>query len=676
MKQNFAFLGSFLALAPFCGAATIYINQASYDTAYAKTAIIQSSADLSGSSFSLMQNGTAVYTSALGAGSIPDNWSTDNYYIADFSAYKTPGTYKLQISENGTTVSSGSITIQGNALATSTLTKLLNYFREDRADDNVMWNEDASIGIYGSSTTKNVQGGWYDASGDVSKYFSHLSYANYLNPQQIPLTTWALTFTADRIPSLLTSISMGDFAKAEALWGADFLLRMQSAEGYFYMTVFDGWGYQSREICAFSGSDGIKSADYQTAFREGGGMAIAALARISTWGMNGDSSSAAYLAGAERGFAHLQSKQTLGGTCAYCDDGKENIIDDYTALLAASELYNATQNTEYLNVARNRATHLIGRLSSDGYFYSDNNKTRPFWHASDAGLPLVALVRYLEIESDESVAAAIRTAASKHLSWLLQITNKVSNPFGYARQTYKTGGSIKDGFFIPHDNESKYWWQGEDARLASLSAASVYASRMLNYSLPDSISKYAINQLDWILGKNPYGICFMKGAGTKNPGTYSGSSPYATTIAGGIANGITGYRTDGSGIAWDAASEMELNTWDNWRWIEQWLPHSTWFLMAIATLEDENQPKPNAIPYMRNKSQKPAFAVTKSGNILNLTFAKTSNEKIRLIDMRGRTLSETVLSSSKEAILKIPSNFKGLSIVKTEKSGYREIAVE
>ena len=38
-----------------------------------------------------------------------------------------------------------------------------------------------------SGKRADLHGGWYDASGDVSKYLSHLSYANYMNPQQTPL---------------------------------------------------------------------------------------------------------------------------------------------------------------------------------------------------------------------------------------------------------------------------------------------------------------------------------------------------------------------------------------------------------------------------------------------------------------------------------------------------------
>ncbi|MCV5754657.1 hypothetical protein OFN51_38255, partial [Escherichia coli] len=39
----------------------------------------------------------------------------------------------------------------------------------------------------------------------------------------------------------------------EALFGADFLVRMQNEKGFFYMTVFDKWSKDTaqREICAY-----------------------------------------------------------------------------------------------------------------------------------------------------------------------------------------------------------------------------------------------------------------------------------------------------------------------------------------------------------------------------------------------------------------------------------------
>ena len=694
-----------LAFAASASAANFYYNQVGYDTGKPISIIVKSDAQLDGAEFKLMSGGNAVQTGTLSKGTNPDNWTNNGkFYVATLDKAVAAGTYTLQITENGQPVKSDEFKVQENALAKQTLGAVLDYFYDDRATNQAIVEQDKKVPVYGSGATRDVHGGWYDASGDVSKYLSHLSYANYLNPQQIPLTVWSLAFAAEHIPQLLGKTSTKAKTADEAAFGADFLVRMLDDQGFFYMTVFDKWGnpLDKRELCAFSGSNGIKSANYQTAFREGGGMAIAGLARVAHLeGMGitakGDYTTAQYLDAAKKAYEHLTSKQSIGGNCAYCDDGKENIIDDYTALLAATELYIATGKSQYLTDAQARAEHLAGRLSDDGYFWSDDAKTRPFWHASDAGLPLMALVRYLEAEAmidyepcppdvecvipGAEIMRAAKAAVEKHLKWLVGITNKVDNPFGYARQTYKTNNAIKDGFFIPHDNESNYWWQGEDARIASLAAAAVYAANALE-SLDDDVNKYAADQLDWILGKNPYATCMMYGFGKKVPAKYDGQSAYDATLKGGIANGITGKNNDGSGIAWDddgvtAVGFPADEPWNNWRWIEQWIPHSTWYLMALTARYDENKPfisVPGEVSIPKTKLAATGFDVKLAGRTLTVNVANAKSAKVSVVGLDGAKVASSALNAGR-AVLGLDMLKGGVYLVKVEGVGARKIVV-
>ena len=701
-----------------------YLNQAGYDSDKPISIVVKSTNELEGTKWTLFYapddnalTGATVLEGTFGKGSNPDNWANNGKFYTININQTLPYSGQFYIANvEGSPSSSDYFIIKEKALATNTLGMVMNYFYNDRANNATIMSWDQEVSVYGSSgVTRDVRGGWYDASGDVSKYLSHLSYANYLNPQQIPLTVWSLAFAAERIPTLLAATTTKAPAAEEAAFGADFLVRMLDEQGFFYMTVFDNWGMGSRYLCAFSGSDGKKSANYQTAFREGGGMAIAGLARVSKLGVKGDFTSEQYLAAAEKGFAHLSEKQSIGGTCAYCDDNKENIIDDYTALLAATELYAATETVTYLMEARKRAEHLISRLSEKGYFWSDNASTRPFWHASDAGLPLIALIRYAEIESaintkssgsliDWSCPASLNSicnnphleqavaAIQQHYSWLINVTNNVDNPFGYARQTYKTNGEIKDGFFIPHDNESNYWWQGEDARLASLSAAISLTGNSLG--VKDSIlDKYATDQLDWILGKNPYSTCMMYGIGKKNPNKYNGQSEYDATLEGGIANGITGKNNDGSGIAWDDDGVSAVGfdplqeAWNNWRWIEQWLPHSTWYLMALATRYDEKSVAIyKALDTSNNPLQPPIsiqkpqiaknFNVHLQGKVL-LIHAENlkKNTSVNVIDINGKNVATATLSEGNTTI-NLANLQSGIYIVKVNGFGTQKIALK
>jgi hypothetical protein len=315
-------------------------------------------------------------------------------------------------------------------------------------------------------------------------------------------------------------------------------------------------------------------------------MAIAALARISQWHTNGDFKSQEYLDAAQRAFIHLLSNNTK-----YDDDGKENIIDDYCALMAATELWIATGTEIYKNEARRRANNLSIRMMAQGYFIA-NNSNRPFWHASDAGLPVIALSRYVTKETDTALRNVALSTIRKALDYNLRVTNNTSNPFGYARQTFVFRNRIKDGFFIPHENETGWWWQGENARLASLATAALVGGKLVyggenNRGARDSLRAFASQQLSWILGCNPYSICFMYKFGLKNV-PYMHSNYGHGSESGGVSNGITGNKNNGDGSGIDFKIQDDGN---EWRWTEQWIPHAAWFLQAVAALAQDDQQK-------------------------------------------------------------------------------------
>jgi hypothetical protein len=560
----------------------LHLNQVGFDAARPKHAVVEASGPLS--RFQVLDAlGAPIHCGALEQVAFSEWQGGPDYYTVVFDGLRQPGTYRLQVGG----ARSEPFEVQDGLLFARLVPLLLDYFRSARADDPDVWAAEQAVPFEGSEERRDVRGGWYDASGDISKYLSHLGYANFFNPQQIPLVAWALAWLHDERGAHLPGGMAAD-VRDEALWGADYLHRVLDPAGYFYLDVFDGWSGDlgARTICAFVGESGTRTRDYQAAFREGGGMAVAALARIAAWGQAGSFAAAQYLDDAERAFAHLQTHGT-----DYCDDGIENVIDDYAALLAASELFAATQDAQYLAAARERAAALAARLHPDGYFIADAG-SRPFWHASDAGLPAVALARYAALETDAAMRAAALHTLGAHLRYLLDVTREVANPFGYARQHVNTGGGVRSSFFIPHDNETGYWWQGENARLGSLAAAAELGGRAVcpgtqpgAASLPFELAGYAADQIDWVLGKNPFDLGFIAGIGRNHPPAYSASKPQQGHHDGGIANGITGRNDDGSGIRW--LSDDAPDSWTQWRWVEQWLPHAAWYLVAVGAASRE-----------------------------------------------------------------------------------------
>ncbi|MDB5140770.1 MAG: hypothetical protein JWR12_2686 [Mucilaginibacter sp.] len=565
----------------------IYANQIGFDSRGPKTAVVGVDHPLLGkTTFHLINtvNNKTVYTGVLSGPQHIDEWTPGKiYFRADFSDFNKSGKYRLNIIVDGKLYNSNPFEIEEDALAKLTISSIIHYYNKQRANTPAELAADAHMHMIGSDKTVDMHGGWCDASGDVSKYFSHLAYANFVSPQQTPLVVWSMESASEGIPGLLKKWNIKDSLDDEALYGADYMMRALSKDDYFYMIVFSYFNKDpnARRIVGLH-ANSVTTDEYQCAFREGGGMAIAALARISQWKKNRDFTSQQYLDGAKRAFAHLLVYNTK-----YDDDGKENIIDDYCALMAATELWIATDSSLYKDEARKRAQNLSKRMTTEGYFIA-NDSNRPYWHASDAGLPIVALSRYLTKEKDVALRAEALQTIKKALDYNLAVTNKVSNPFGYARQSFLYKGEVKDGFFIPHDNETGWWWQGEDARLASLATAALVGGKLVyphngNWGVSEPLAAFASNQTSWILGCNPYSICFMYGFG-KNNVPYMHSNFGHGSERGGVSNGITGKEGNGDGSGIDFKTEAAGN---EWRWTEQWIPHAAWFLQAVAAMAEK-----------------------------------------------------------------------------------------
>lgn len=509
-----------------------------------------------------------------------------SFALIDFSTVSCSGEYYLSVTGAGEALQSPVFKIENGLLAESTISDILFYYKSQRS--SWRWDQaDRQVPFFGQRRDRvDASGGWYDASGDYSKYLSHLSYANYMNPQQIPLVVWSLLTLRDELgaSSRYAGTLLEERALEEGLYGADFLLRMQDPEGYFYMTLFDQWSKDTgkRQITAFRGQDGELLEQYQAGFRQGGGMAIAALAKAARGPAAGASSKAGYLEAAEKGWAHLVEHNT-----SYLDNGSENIIDHYCALLAAVELYRATGKGPYLEAARGRGRELIQLYRRDeGYWTVEEGHIRPFFHASDAGLPLIALLEYARTERDSGdtrkAEEAEGTAVAAALDILSITEGSGDNPALLARQWVKpVDGPIKVSFFIPHENETGYWWQGENARLSSLACALRRVGGLLavkeDEKLRRRLADCADAQLHWILGRNPYDICMLQGHGRNNP-RYEDHYPNAP---GGICNGITAGYADEEDIDFLPAA-LEGRGDHRWRWSEQWIPHAAWFLLALT----------------------------------------------------------------------------------------------
>ncbi|MFZ0730953.1 MAG: glycoside hydrolase family 9 protein [Candidatus Sulfotelmatobacter sp.] len=599
---SFPFLFS---AASFAGELKILTNHLGYEVAGPKHAVILGTAGDKVAACSLNDNATdrmVLSVAAKAAGPV-QKWRDWYFWTLDFDSFRTEGKYYLECSSGAGKVRSFPFAVQRNLLERNTMSDVIYYFKDERSSGQ-MDKADHHLHFDGDKPgTVDAHGGWWDATGDYGKHLSHLSFSTYFNPQQIPLVIYSLLKSYDQ--TKLRGLS--DFARYqprlldEAMFGADYLVRLKVPNGSFYRSVENGGVDQvpeKRKIAGEMKRFGIEAApgqgakemvesanndlEYEVSYRSGGGIAIAALAMASTYPESGDFTNADYLKAAEDAFDFLE-KENLKLT----NDGKENIVDDYCALAAATELYRATHEDKYKAAADRRAKSLMARqISAGGYknYWRADDGTRPFFHASDGGFPDVSLLYYAEI-ADAPVRQQVLTTVKKSLEFELAITGEVNNPFGYSREYVQDKTGVRrTSFFFPHNSDAAPWWQGENARLASVATAARLAEPMFagDSAFQKQLESFATDQLNWILGLNPFDSCMLNGVGRNNPPYMYFDSWEFTNAPGGISNGITSGFKDENDIDY-LLTYRQTGADNDWRWGEQWLPHGAWYLLAVAS---------------------------------------------------------------------------------------------
>lgn len=582
----------------------ILINHIGYEAHGSKRAVImgRDADEVNGFRVVDSKSGQTVYSgSAQHCGRV-NRWRDWHFWTADFDDLQTEGQYSIECDTGKGSIRSYEFVIERNLLGRQSLSDVIFYFKAQRCSGDFD-RADRQIPFAGEREGRHdLHGGWYDATGDYGKHLSHLSHATYFNPQQGAFTAWVL-FKAHELLEASGNPHYYQFKRRlldEAMHGADYMFRMKAPSGSFFRSVSRSGEFMKAEdrrisfqykksssqfgAAVTADTEEITDGSYETGFRQGAGFAIAALAAASRYAYPGDYTREQYLQAAREAYAHLAEHHA-----EYLNDGAPNLLDEYCELTALTELYKASLEPDYLKKAGECAERLIGYLHSSGEwsgYWSANEEGRPFFHPSDAGLPVVSLLNYLELEKDQERRSKILEAAQKAMEFELQITKETRNPFHLARQLVQSvDGRRYTSFFLPHQTEASPWWQGENARLASLAAAARLLAKHLKEDaeadLKARLLRYADAQLNWILGLNPFDSCMLQGSGRNNPQYHFVNGFDYMNCPGGICNGITSGLTDEEDIELFLKSAPGVVD-DNWRWAEQWLPHASWYMYAIA----------------------------------------------------------------------------------------------
>ena len=575
----------------------ILVNHMGYSVNSPKKAVIQCAAGEQCASFSLTDAaGRTVFSGELKHAGTVARWNTGDYYTADFSDFTAEGVYRVQVGEQR----SEAFEISAFLLTMRMLNAGSYYFKAQR-DSGEWLQDDRSLPFMGGYRAGRVDahGGWYDATGDYGIHLSHLSHSTYHNPQQASFSAYVffklhelLTDSGNEYYSMLKRRMLD-----EGFFGADFLMRMRAPSGGFFRSInrvgalepvadtrtigfeYHGSSNQFSAKAATQDEETITDENYEVSLRSGGGAAIAALAIAGRFFYpSAEHTQREYVETAKRAWDYLSKNNER-----YANDGQWNLVDEYCALLALTELYRTTQEYGYLMAAREMAGRIGARtvVTGEGMRRLEVVPGLPFHHAADEGLPLVALLQYAQADPDAEAATGAVQLAEELMRWKLHLTDKRANPFGYPVMESLEDGKIVEKFFFPHTSTAAPWWQGDNARIASIaSAASILARMTQDEALAARCRRLAQDPLDWIMGLNPFDSCMIEGYGRNNIQYFFQNRYDFLNCPGGIVNGITSHLHDEDGIQFVMQPTDEVN--DNWRWAEQWIPHVSWYLYAMA----------------------------------------------------------------------------------------------
>jgi hypothetical protein len=347
-------------------------------------------------------------------------------------------------------------------------------------------SNETSLYPFVNTGTVDVSGGHWDA-GDYSKYTE--------NSAQL---VHELIFAVDNMPGVSAMDNLGipesgdgiPDALQEAKWEADFLVKMQDADGGFYFLVYPINEEYENAL--------PQNGQAQVVWPKNTSVSAAATAALAEAGSspammkNYPAQAAVYLAAAEKGWAFLQAATAKYGAARYqkltfySDDWQDN--DEYA--WAASALYaatgTATYQTELFSLFPNPADTSTFRWGwwsmSEGW----GNAIRDYAFAASSGrLPASSLnASYLA-----ACKAQIVAAGNNVVAWAAD--SAYATPFPPATKAVLGGG-----WYFSLD-------QASDAAVAYLVSA--------NPAFVDAL----VSALNYEGGTNPVNVTYLTGLGLK-----------------------------------------------------------------------------------------------------------------------------------------------------------------
>jgi hypothetical protein len=537
----------------------VLVNQVGYDSAGPKSAVVATNFFPAESTRGWLEvrseAGKSVARVPLSAARIHDGDTADwgsYFWRGDFSSFRRPGRYRAVAEIGGARGESFPFVVGDHAVLRGTGRLGVDFFFVQRCGFDVPgWHkachmDDAKLP---DGTHIDVTGGWHSA-GDYNK----LMYENGDGG-----VAYALLKAYDTLPAFFRQHDRDRDGRAdvldEALWGARFVAKMQNPKtGGVYGHVNQG---PARTWMKWSPPDthtdnAIGTADDPVIQPEEGNSLLVPVVWVRLGKLLDEQ-------GVRNDFAERAARYWKYLTEKDAAHGSPHL------LLVALDLHALTGESNYLERARRTAETLLGQQVRDG-------RHRGAWGTSGE-ITAGALASFALAQPKDSLAPKIRAAMIPFRQFL---ESTADNPFGLSKQSV----GEKEYFFEPTSTLGLNFNQLQKAWAAAL---------IYRLNRDERALRLATDQIDWVLGKNPYSLCQLEGAGSHNPPRYhhrydSIPGQERGAVPGAIPNGfvrtVAGEDQPGFDMSRPGANKRRVS----YRTSEPWLVHNMWYLMALSAL--------------------------------------------------------------------------------------------
>lgn len=539
----------------------VTVNQVGYETDGPKSAIVQTNYFPTRSAEGLVQvldaSDRVVLEQPLdGDGRMRGQQGADwgwYFWRADFSRLKSEGEFRVRARVGKEESVSPAFRIGRHRLFEETVDANVEFFYVQRCGFEVPgWHAACHLDCakLPDGTHRELNGGWHSA-GDYNKLTweygdGGVMYALVSAYEAAPDHFVGRDRDGDGVCDILD----------EAWWGARFVAKVQVPDsGGLLNHIEQGpdratwmkWCPPEKTT-----DNVVGTADDPVVIQGNGNspLAIGAWARLSRL-LDAKAIPNDYRERASRLWAHA----TAGGT-----GGADPLL-----LISSLDLFDVTGDDALLQYVRRSVEGLLAGNNGEGML--------PGGYSNSGDIPAAALAYFAVTRPDDPLTPRIRERLVRHTDGFLA---EARNPLGLMMQ--QRGA---DGYFFEPSSTLGCNYMGN---CRAWSAVMVY-----RVTRDSRLLAYAMDQLDFLLGRNLYGICMMEGEGSVNlpryhhryvtiPGHEDGAVPGA--IPNGFVRDLGG--NDRPGVDLSTGGRQ----YPSYRTNEPWLVHNVFYTLALTALHE------------------------------------------------------------------------------------------